>query len=411
MSTIDIAWTYLRRVIEASREDVLDALWPEGWDTRRVTGEPGRAVELAEALRRRDPDLGEALLSATQSRCANSELPTPEADAERAAALGWRMITPADHEWPDAFTDAFVRMINSGADYDASVRGQAAAPFAVWVKGSGRLDVLARRAVTVVGTRTPSRYGVEVTRDVTRDVAAQGCTIVSGGAFGVDTVAHRAAMDAGGQTIAVMACGPGVNYPARNMALFDEICTGGGLLISEYPPDTRPARHRFLTRNRLVAALGRATLLTEAPARSGALNTLNWAESMLNYTMAIPGAVTNPVAQGGLLRIQQGRARLIRNAEDVLAPFWDAEQLAFELSEGSLADLKGAEQGRPRSWEETAVYDATGVHDDDTGRVADIAEATGMSITNVVRVLRTLEREELIVREGDRWVKLDRLPG
>ena len=247
-----LEWVYVRRVIEASRLDVLDMLWPNGWEQAG----PADVRSVAEALARRGGKLPDALADSTSQRYEQN----PTRDAELAIARGWRLVTPEDDEWPSELTASFVRMADSGADHDSSVRGQAAAPFALWVRGDTRLDALVRRSVTVVGTRAATRYGEQVTRSFAGDLADAGFSLISGGAIGIDAIAHRASLESKMPTVVVMACGLDVSYPKAHGDLFEQIVAAGGMLISEYPPGTPPARHRFLTRNRLAAALGQATL-------------------------------------------------------------------------------------------------------------------------------------------------------
>lgn len=394
------AWIYLRRVIEGSRPDVLEQLWPEGWEKRRSEATPGAVEDLARRIYRRDDTLPRSLLDATAHRARYD----PWADWDVVRSQGMRLITPDDEEWPDELTDAFVRMGESTADSDAGVRGQAEAPFALWVRGEGNLAQLVERSVTVVGTRAATRYGRQVTHQFCTELAGEGYTIVSGGAEGIDKSAHRAALDSGAPTIALLACGPDVAYPRKNHDMFEDIVRAGGLLVSEYAPGTPPARHRFLTRNRLAAALGQATLMVEAPYRSGAINTMNWAEAMLKHCLAVPGPVDVASSQGGLLRIQQERAKLIRTAKDVLEllePMGSQLQIAFASGEGA----QGEGGGPALSWQETAVFDASGTEHDATGQLSQIQRDTGLSPQAIVRILRKLEGAGVLFREGDRWVK------
>src|SRR5699024_12191788 len=142
------------------------------------------------------------------------------------------------------------------------------------------------------------------------DLAKHQWTIVSGGALGVDTVAHGAALEMQTPTVAVAACGIDYDYPARNAPLFERIARTG-TIVSEFAPGTTPQRHRFLSRNRLVAAMTAGTVVVEAAFRSGALNTLNWAEALGTVTMAVPGPITNAGSLGCHQRIQENRAQLV----------------------------------------------------------------------------------------------------
>ncbi|MGJ4126235.1 DNA-processing protein DprA [Corynebacterium macclintockiae] len=389
-----LAWAYVRRVVEASRVDVLDMLWPDGWD--QAGSSQVRAV--ADALSRRAGTLPDALADATSQRYDHD----PTADAELAAARGWRLVTPEDDEWPTELTASFVRMADSGADHDSSVRGQAAAPFALWVRGDMRLDTAVRRSVTVVGTRAATRYGEQVTKSFAGDLADAGFSLISGGAIGIDALVHRAALQSQIPTLVVMACGLDVPYPKAHAELFEQIVAAGGLLISEYPPGTPPARHRFLTRNRLAAALSQATLVVEAPLRSGALNTLNWAEAFVKPTFAVPGPVTSHASLGCLERIRTSRATLAVSARDLieeLSPL--GEQMAWGFGAEDRSELL--------NWEHVAVIDAAALPSGrgPEGRLPQLVEATGLPARTVIRCLRDLEGMGRLRREADRWIRVE----
>lgn len=389
-----LEWVYVRRVIEASRLDVLDMLWPNGWEQLG----PADVRSVAEALARRGGKLPDALADSTSQRYEQD----PTRDAELATARGWRLVTPEDDEWPAELTASFVRMADSGADHDSSVRGQAAAPFALWVRGDTRLDALVRRSVTVVGTRAATRYGEQVTRSFAGDLADAGFSLISGGAIGIDAIAHRAALESKMPTVVVMACGLDVSYPKAHGDLFEQIVAAGGMLISEYPPGTPPARYRFLTRNRLAAALGQATLVVEAPLRSGALNTLNWAEALVKPTFAVPGPVTSHASLGCLDRIRTDRATLAVSARDLIEELTPlGEQMALGLGQEDRSFLP--------SWEHLAIFDAAALPSGKgpEGRLPQLVEATGLPARTVIRCLRDLEAMGRLRREADRWIRVE----
>ncbi len=171
-------------------------------------------------------------------------------------------------------------------------------------------------ALAVVGTRAASQYGREVTRRLTTELAEQGITIVSGLAYGVDAVAHQAALDAGGRTIAVLGCGLDIIYPAANARLAAEIPKHGALL-SEHPLGTRPEARHFPARNRIVSGLTLGVLVTEAGQESGALITANMAGEQGREVFAVPGNIFNPKAAGVNYLIQNG-AKLVTSVTDIL---------------------------------------------------------------------------------------------
>ena len=186
----------------------------------------------------------------------------------------------------------------------------------LWAVGPTDVNEVTDRAAAVVGTRAATAYGEFVAADLAAGLATRDAAVVSGAAFGIDGAAHRAALAADGLTVAVLAGGIDVPYPAGHAALLRRI-SEEGLLVSEYPPGVRPARHRFLTRNRLVAALAGATVVVEAGARSGAANTAAWARALGRAVCAVPGPVTSSASVGchALLR---GGANLVTRAEDVI---------------------------------------------------------------------------------------------
>jgi DNA processing protein len=231
-------------------------------------------------------------------------------DLAVAARLGLRLVTPEDDEWPDAALHAMEIAVARGATDQAP-------PQALWVRGSAPVDVAVARVVAIVGARDATPYGVRVATDLGYALARRGWTILSGGAYGIDGAAHRGALAADGTTIAVVAGGLKSPYPAGHARLFDRIA-GTGLLISEWPPDCAPQRHRFLIRNRLIAALASGTVVVEAGARSGAASTARRARELGRALMAVPGPVTSAQSVGCHRMLQEEDARLVTCAEDVL---------------------------------------------------------------------------------------------
>lgn len=161
-------------------------------------------------------------------------------------------------------------------------------------------------SVAIVGTRKPSSYGKEVTYQCAYQLAQQGVVIISGLAYGVDAIAHRAALDAGGTTIALLAHGLHKIYPARNAPLAEEILRSGGALISEYDSGTEAKPYTFLARNRLVSGLSDCVVITEAAAKSGTLNTAGHALQQGKDVYATPGNITNPLSAGCNHLLSQG---------------------------------------------------------------------------------------------------------
>jgi len=260
--------------------------------------------------------------------------------------------------------------------------------------------------VTVVGTRQPNAYGAQLSTQLSTDLALEGYSIVSGGARGVDRCAHTAALRAGGASVAVLACGLDVDYPRQHVGMFNQIAESG-VVVSEYALGTHPARHRFLTRNRLVAGLSAGTIVTQAANRSGALNTLNWAEVMLNQPMVVPGPVDTALSQGVLHRLRDGRAQPVWTASHVRELVEASSQFHAEVPEQQAMVFGSGTGVQSMSLNQVTVYDAAGLPGGGGGTLRDIQQETGLSIQLVMRTLKELDKQGLITREGDRWVRVD----
>lgn len=181
----------------------------------------------------------------------------------------------------------------------------------------GKLPPQRLPSVAIVGTRKPSSYGKEVTQRLAYDLAKKGIIIISGLALGVDGIAHRAALEAGGTTIAVLANGLPQIYPATHKDLADQILKEGGAILSEYEPETLARSYQFLQRNRIVSGLSDAIIITEAAARSGTLNTAMHALEQGKEVFVVPGNITSPLSAGCNTLLKQG-ARVATSAEDIL---------------------------------------------------------------------------------------------
>ncbi|HEY8471349.1 MAG TPA: DNA-processing protein DprA [Natronosporangium sp.] len=217
-----------------------------------------------------------------------------EAALARAQRLDARVVIPEDDEWPASLNDLWRIGDESAKD---PVDRDTAPPLCVWVRGGWRLDEALDRSVAVVGARAATSYGTQVAREIGYGLASRDWTVVSGGAYGIDGFAHRGALAAGGITVAVLACGVDRPYPASHASLFDRIAEDG-LLISEWPLGADPFRHRFLIRNRVIAAITKGTVVVEAGPRSGSLQTLRRAGQLHRHRMVVPGPVTSAMSVG-----------------------------------------------------------------------------------------------------------------
>jgi DNA processing protein len=188
-------------------------------------------------------------------------------------------------------------------------------PQKLFIKGNLLSELLNRPCVSVVGSRKVSAYGKAVTMKLVTDLARAGVVIVSGLAIGVDGLAHRAALDAGGLTIAVMPCGLDMVYPTSHTALAERILRQGGALISEYPEGIHATRWTFIERNRLVSGLSDAVLITEAGEKSGTLHTARFALDQGREVLAVPGNITSPNSAGANNLLKTGATPVTGSAD------------------------------------------------------------------------------------------------
>jgi DNA processing protein len=181
----------------------------------------------------------------------------------------------------------------------------------------GKLPAERKPSIAIVGTRKPTTYGKEVTYKLASDLAKRGIVIISGLALGIDAIAHRAALDVNGTTLAILANGVDYIYPATNQGLAKDILAKGGAIISEYEPGVRARDFYFLERNRIVSGLADAIIVTEAAIRSGTMSTVTHALDQGREVFVVPGNITSPLSAGCNNLIKQG-AHPITCAEDVL---------------------------------------------------------------------------------------------
>jgi DNA protecting protein DprA len=210
---------------------------------------------------------------------------------------GGTFLTPEDLGWPTQLNDL------------------AAMPIGLIVKG--RVECLSQRSIAIVGTRNPTPYGARIASDFAAGFVDREWLIVSGGAYGIDTHAHKGALIAEGVTIAVIASGIDINYPAGNERLFSEIAELGAI-VSEVMPGTPAFPSRFLTRNRIIAALSKSTLVVEAAFRSGSLRTARDAAELLRPVMAIPGPINSPTSEGTHRLIGERAAEIVTSVADAI---------------------------------------------------------------------------------------------
>ena len=216
---------------------------------------------------------------------------------EAITVTGSHFITPADNSWPISLGDLSTE------------------PIGLVVKGN--LSLLTKKSIAIVGSRNPTPYGVRIAGDFAAGFVDREWLIISGGAYGIDSAAHRGALIAEGETIAVVAAGIDINYPAGNARLFAEIAENGAI-VSEVMPGERAIPVRFLTRNRLIAALSKSTLVVEAAFRSGSLRTARDAAELLRPVMAIPGPINSPTSEGCHRLIGERAAEIVTSVADAV---------------------------------------------------------------------------------------------
>jgi DNA processing protein len=365
-----LAWAYLSRVAE-----------PPCAPLAALVAEVG-PVEAAERIRRNE--IGEPLRGSVQAR---REIDCAAADLDTLQRRGGRLITPDDQEWPSWPFSAF------GGKAEAKPKAEDHPPLVLWVIGPDNLAAVAQRAAAVVGTRACTMYGEHVTADLVAGLVERDVTVVSGGAFGIDGAAHRTALACEGATVAVLAGGVDVPYPAGHSALLHRIANNG-LLVSEYPPGVRPARYRFLTRNRLVAVLSGATVVVEAGLRSGAANTAGWARSFGRAVCAVPGPVTSAASAGCHELLRRPQTVLVTRAEEIVEEMGRLGELADEVPRPATF-LDGLSELQRR------VYEALPRRGART--VEEIAVGAGVPAGRVLGQLALLEIGGLLECEDGRW--------
>jgi DNA processing protein len=306
---------------------------------------------------------------------------------ERAERLGARIVVPADDEWPRRVEELAFLELDGPGRINQDVRP----PLCVWVRGTWPLGETLERSVAVVGARAATAYGNQVTSDIGYGLAERDWTVVSGGAFGIDAAAHRSALAAGGRTVAVLACGVDRPYPAGNTAMFERIAETG-LLISEWPPGSAPIRHRFLIRNRVIAAATAGTVVVEAAARSGAMQTMSRVLALRRPAMVVPGPVTSAMSVGchELLR-NRPDATLVTDVSQVL-------ETVGRIGEYPVAPPRGPEHRRDRLDEESALV-LEAVPARGSVPAEELAARAGLALRTVLRRLSLLELAGLVVRQ------------
>lgn len=353
-----------------------------------LTGE-ATAEQLRRALEAVDaptiPTVGRLrdALTRWRARLPGGELWAP---LERAARIGAHLVTPEHAHWPAAVDD-----LDHGA------------PLALWFRGDpGRLPLLSR-SVALVGARAASGYGEHVALESAAGLSDRGFAIVSGGAYGVDAAAHRAALSSDQVTVAFLAGGVDRLYPAGNDLLLKRVARDG-LLIAELPPGSTPTRWRFLMRNRLIAAASSATVVVEAGARSGSLNTAGHAAQLGRPLGAVPGPVTSKASEGCHRLIREYAATCV-TTPDEMAELADPYGALREPDRvGALAESPRDDDGRARAPEGEPDDRVRAELSTSRGRtIPDLAQRTGLGVDTVIAALGRLSALSAVEETRDGW--------
>ncbi|WP_223166938.1 DNA-processing protein DprA [Nonomuraea sp. SYSU D8015] len=326
-----------------------------------------------EAQQERPPDLT-ARLKAWHARLAAAN---PAADLETGEKSGARLIIPGSPEWPTQL------------DQLGPSR-----PLGLWLHGTADLRFSCLKSVAVVGARSATAYGVHIAAEFGVGLSEAGWTVVSGGAFGVDSAAHRGALASDSPTVVVLACGVDVCYPSSHDTLYAAV-RGQGVVVSECPPGVHPTRARFLIRNRLIAALARGTVVVEAALRSGALNTAGHTLSLNRHLAAIPGPITSRMSAGCHRLLRERKAVCVTSPEEMI-------ELVGIIGDDLAPQSRAPAVPRDRLNDSTKrVLDAVPARGG--AGPASIAVAAGLGLDTTLSALGALAAAGYIERSPDGW--------
>lgn len=261
-------------------------------------------------------------------------------------------------------------------------------PICLYIKGNLNLLKLKNKTIGVVGTRKITSYGKDVTEKLVSELSFAGFTIVSGLAMGVDATAHRAALDANGNTIAVLGCGVDCAFPKENERLYEDILDNNSAIISEYPLGMQPNQGTFPARNRIIAALVEAVLVTEASEDSGSLITADWAQKLGKKVFAVPGPITSSQSKG-TTQLLKSNANLVSSSQDILEEL--GEMSGVTQSSFDISTFQG-------SAEEKKVLTLL---QDEALSMDELAKKSALSITTLSVLLSGLELKDIIKNQNN----------
>ncbi|WP_262927181.1 DNA-processing protein DprA [Phytohalomonas tamaricis] len=368
-----------RRLFELRRQRLP---WPEGW-LAALPAEPQRVLR--------------GYLKAPEKSVLHKSI---------AAGLAWceananhHLLYPGHPHWP--------RLLDELPD----------PPAVLW--GWGALDCLEVPALAMVGTRRPTREGLDNAAMFSRALVASGYSVISGMALGIDGQAHASALDAGGRTVAVLGCGADVLYPRQHRDLRRRLLESGGLILSEHPPGTSAHPRHFPRRNRLITGLSRGVLVVEAALKSGSLVSARLAMEQNRDVFALPGSIHNPQATGCLWLIQEG-ARLVTKIDDILVelpPLNDEAMAAYDMAspDESLGEATSLFASITDAQAKTAEPIYADYADDDPllrllgGQptpLDTLVELSGIDVTQCSTQLLMLELEGKVMQAPGGWVRV-----
>lgn len=305
----------------------------------------------------------------------------------RAVNVGAGIVAPSDDDWPQSLDDLGLHR-----------------PTLLWFRGKRERVSEVREAVSIVGARASTGYGEHVTMDLVTGLTERQLTVVSGAAYGIDGMAHRAALAGEGKTLAVLAGGIDRLYPSGHDTLLRRIIEVG-VVVTELPCGFAPTKWRFLQRNRLIAALGRATVVVEAGWRSGSLNTAHHALELERPVGAVPGPVTSAASAGCHRLLRETPAVCVTTVEDVIT----LAGLSGDVTASS--SLAGAEGSNVDSTHTDLIRLGDAMSERRARDVDELARATGMSPSDVRSALGLASLRGDVRETSQGWLRVRHAPG
>src|SRR3989344_2676460 len=263
-------------------------------------------------------------------------------------------------------------------------------PIGLFIKGDQEL-LIGPQTIAVVGTRKITSYGREVTENLVGALCSSGFVIVSGMALGVDGIGHKSAIDNRGSTIAILGCGVDCPYPRENEKLYEEILDSGGLAISEYPLGMPANAGTFPARNRLIAGISQAVLITEAAEDSGSLITAGEAIKQGKTVFAVPGPITSQMSHGTLKLLKQG-AVLVSSADDILKELNIKKQIVNSKNTNQILNISKAEKKILETIE------------NEERTIDEISRLTNIEIAKLSTILSEMEIKGVIRNNGGKFL-------